>query len=336
MRNLVCAAALSVSAGAAHAATFEPLTPGALGIDSGTEIRGSITVLDPTRQERFNTVSTGAQNVERTLLDGEFKNRASLATGEVGAFLGVTPSTSFAGASTNALLFDVLSFDFGDAESGNVSYAVNYDGILSNTDDGTGSDNLVIGSTSIRIFDVTDLDSAFKVFGSEGSLGNLVGPNSVGEYDPELDEFVFENLVSSTSGGLAVIGAGLEADVLSGNFSIGGADSFIVDGSGAANLFDGTLTDTFFAEEGRIYALSLTSSVTTNGDQPSIGDLFSTSVLSLSADPGATIFSASGMLPGTDAAPDIGAVPLPASGVLLLGALALLTGGAVKRRRGAA
>ncbi|WP_340107480.1 hypothetical protein [Pikeienuella sp. HZG-20] len=336
MRSLVYAAALSICAGAAQSATFEPLTPGPLGINSGTQIRGGVTVLDPTRQERFNTVSTGAQNAERTLLDGAFKNRASLATGEVGAFLGVTPSTSFAGASTDAVLFDVLSFDFGGATSGNISYAVDYDGVLSNTDDGAGSDNLVAGSTSIRIFDVTDLASAFLVFGQVGSLGNLVAPNSIGEYDFDLDEFVFENLVSSTSGGLAVVGAGLEDDVASGDFGIGGADRFIVDGSGAATPFEGVLTDTFFAEEGRTYALSLSSSVFTSGDQPSIGDLFSTSALSFSADPGATIFSASGMLPGTAAAPGVGAVPLPASGVLLLGALALLSGGLVKRRREAA
>lgn len=333
MRYILYAGALIASAGAANAATFEPLSPGPLAINSGTQVRGSITILDPTRQERFNTVSTDAQTVEQTLLDGQFKGRADLATGEVGAFLGVTPSTSYAGGSTDAKLFDLLSFDFGSAESGNISYSISYDGVISNKDDGTGAQNLVAGSTSIRIFDVTGLDTAFKIFGQEGSLGNSVGQNSIGEYDPELDEFVFENLVSSASGGLAVVSPGLESDVASGNYAIGGADRFIVDGSGTAKPFSGVLTDTFFAEAGRTYALSLTSTVFSQGDQPSLGDLFSTSVLSLSADPGATIFSASGVLPGTSPAPQVGAVPLPATGGLLVGALALLSGRFVRRRR---
>lgn len=315
---------LATAASSAGAVTFQPLTPGPLGFDSGTWLRGGM--FSSGVQERLNTVSDGNQTASAVLSGAQFDLRADQSTGEVGAAAATPTSGTFSGGSANAMIFDLVTFNFGGTSSPqSVSYSVAYDGAISNTDDGLGSDNIGIGWAQVRVFDVTGLGDAFLISGSAGSLGNGVFANAQGYFDSTLGEFVFTNKVSDQSGGLAVVGAGLATDVANGTYAIGGADSYVVDGTGTPQAFSGTLTDTFNVTPGNLYAVEVSIGLATSGDQPVTSDMLNTAAFTFTNLSGGTAYSDSGVLPGTQAAPSA-VVPVPLPFALLFTGIAGLVG----------
>ncbi|MEM6440975.1 MAG: hypothetical protein AAF763_14915 [Pseudomonadota bacterium] len=328
-----------LAAAPATALTFTPVTPGPLGQDSGTNTRTFVAIsgIEP---RSTSIVAPVVQNRSTNEFGQSLSARADLAAGETGAAVTFDPLTDFDNVSADGQIFDVVEFSFPGATSGAVTFTMSVDGTLSNSNDPEGSDTVVIGSGLARVFDVTGLDDAFLVIGSEGASSNVVSPNIEGFFDediPPFGEFVFTNLAAEASAGLALVPENLVSDIEAGLFAIGGADDFLVDVSGEPVEFDKTVEAGFIAEEGRAYAVQILTNVAAFGDSPGSADLMGTTSFEFTDLSGGTAFSASGLLPGTIAAPPepdgSAEIPLPAPVALLLTGL-LGLGAAAKRRRG--
>jgi hypothetical protein len=325
-----------IGIGAAQAATFEPTSPGALPLTHGTWQRSTIFRSNPglvvpvgestVTLLQENTVSDGAQTGGLTGALDTTATRADPVTGEVGvsisggttSFLEDEPSIR-----AQAAIFDLLTFDFASGSTGTVSYSVSIDGTISNADL-LDTSNYVSATTTVGLYDVTDAASPFIVFGSEGSLGNGVGPQIDVEFGPG-GSFTFANEVSFARGGLAVIPSALEPAFLAGSL-VPGLGAYRIDTGGEVFKVDQTISDSFTVSEGRTYALFF-ESVARGGDRTT-ADFLGTSTFELAIPEGTSVTTASGVLPVTTMASP---VPVPAAMPLLVAGLALL--GALKARR---
>ncbi len=313
----------------AAAATVQPLTLGPVALGSGTAYRFNATSDALGQPDRLSLGGIAAGPQSGTLGAGSMTGayRADLATGEVGVSATMAGAPQVDAVSVNAQFFDTIRIDTGVAGTRDIGYRVEVDGFLSLANSDPSYLGMAQFGASLSFADVTGLDNSFFINGVGTDPRFLVLSQNGAVVTATEDPFgrgtrlsVSPTIVSERRGN----------EVVQSTFEQGSVCAFSEprdrcrsreDNTGETFAASFVLEGTFMAENGRSYALILNNSASVDAAGSGLVDFMATSTFSFTDTGGATIFSASGLLPGTVAAPAPSVVPLPASSLLLASAL---------------
>lgn len=237
-----------------------PYNSGSYSRQFATSISGGITT-----QYLFNgVVDNGDQTFDYEFPDIQLNSSTNAVAGTVKVAASVDSNrSSFNTATAEATIFDILTFNFFDGESGLVKFSYDFDGFFSNTDPFGASG---MAYALISIVDVTGLEAGFffggNIDGTEYE-GAIITPNSTETFSVDIDgrtrlfsdpNYIFREFVGSS-----IVSPDVAAQIEAGAFGEGGLDSYIISTSGIPQNFQDSINGEFLAENGRQYAFLLTA-----------------------------------------------------------------------------